>query len=95
MPDPSFLDKIRNLSISLAEAAKDRARLVTKEQFWARVGVCDTCHYRDGSNCAVCGCVIAQKAQFRAFNCPKKLWSKIEDDKPQPEPETETECGEV
>lgn len=41
-----------------------------------RKAICQECDYKIGTNCSVCGCIIAAKVRVN-FSCPKGKWKKI------------------
>lgn len=83
MTEPTFFEKMKDLGKSLAVAVGDRGKMTTKEQFWARIAVCDKCEHRDGATCGLCGCQLSVKAQLKRWNCPDSRWPKIADEKEQ------------
>jgi hypothetical protein len=39
-----------------------------------RRGYCETCHYRDGDVCEVCGCFLFPKTSIASEHCPLGVW---------------------
>ncbi len=52
----------------------------TRRQWWKRVAVChnNLCGVYDyvEDECLKCECVVARKAKWLDFDCPKNLWDK-------------------
>lgn len=42
-----------------------------------RMAVCNTCEFREGIACGVCGCVLTAKTKVAQEACPKNLWDDI------------------
>ena len=94
MTEPTFFEKMKDLGKSLAVAVGDRGRMTTKEQFLARIAVCDKCEHRDGAKCGLCGCTLSVKAQMKRWDCPLKKWPRTvesQDLRDQPTKEDENE----
>jgi hypothetical protein len=47
---------------------------VSKEEYEARIAICDTCPLRRNNRCTKCGCNLTLKARGAAFHCPEKKW---------------------
>lgn len=71
---PSLLQQGWNVAQALAAFTADGFQTVTKEQYEARLAICETCDRRRGTRCLQCGCGLALKAKGRAFQCPLKKW---------------------
>ena len=68
--------------IDWVEAAKSAYRFignplrVKSPEYARRLEICRTCPDLNGSNrCKHCGCFMAQKAKFEAFQCPIGKWA--------------------
>ena len=51
-----------NLARALADFVADGLKTVSKEQYEARLQICDGCDRRRENRCLVCGCRLALKA---------------------------------
>ena len=71
---PSLPKQAWNLATSLAAFVADGCKLVTAEEYAARLAVCDSCEFRRKTRCLKCGCRLALKAKGRAFKCPEDKW---------------------
>jgi len=74
---PSLLQLGWNLTQSITAFVADGLQTVTKEQYEARLAICDTCDRRQGTRCQQCGCDLAVKAKGRAFQCPLGKWPSL------------------
>ena len=74
MSAPPLTQRAWNLAESLADFVADGLRLVSREEYQARLKTCEECSFRTDSTCTKCGCIIAIKARGRAFLCPEGLW---------------------
>ena len=63
-----------NLARSLADFVVDRLKTVSREEYAARLQICDACDRRRDNRCVECGCRLALKARGRAFVCPLGKW---------------------
>ena len=61
----------------LAKAAKDIVRMnhCEDEERSFRMSQCETCEYRHGTRCDLCGCYIRYKAKLKSSECPIGRWS--------------------
>ena len=75
---PSLARQAWNLARSLADFVADGCKTVTREQYQARLKVCDSCEHRRSNRCMKCGCRLSLKAQGRAFKCPEGKWPAVE-----------------
>ena len=75
---PPICKQAWNLTKSLADFASDGFKLVTKEEYAARLVICDSCEYRRNTRCSKCGCNLAIKAKGRAFKCPENKWPNVQ-----------------
>jgi len=73
---PPVSQQAWNLARALADFVSDGCKLVTEEQYRARLQTCDTCEYRRANRCLKCGCRLRIKARGRAFKCPMGKWPK-------------------
>lgn len=55
---------------ALAEFVADGCTTVDREEYAARLAVCEPCERRQGLTCGECGCLIAVKAVGRTWDCP-------------------------
>jgi hypothetical protein len=74
---PSLMRRTWNLAGSLASFLADGCKTLTKEEYQARLEVCDTCDQRRGNRCLKCGCRLSLKARGRAFQCPLNKWPDV------------------
>ena len=74
---PPITRQAWNLALSLADFVADGCKLVTAEEYAARLAVCDLCEHRRETRCLKCGCNLALKARGRAFKCPEDKWSEL------------------
>ena len=77
---PGLARQAWNLASSLASFVADGCKTVTKQEYAARLEICDTCDRRRGNRCMECGCRLSLKARGRAFQCPLKKWPAVTDD---------------
>jgi len=75
---------------AVREFVFDGFSTVSREQYEARLLVCQSCPTRDGPACARerggCGCRIAVKAIARSWNCPQGRWPGVTaDDESSPQ----------
>ena len=77
---PSLARQAWNLARSLADFVVDGCKTVTREQYQARLEICDGCDHRRNNRCMKCGCRLSLKAQGRAFQCPEGKWPAVECD---------------
>ena len=75
---PSLARQAWNLARSLADFVADGCKTVTREQYQARLEICDSCDHRRNNRCMKCGCRLSLKAQGRAFKCPAGKWPAVE-----------------
>lgn len=47
---------------------------VSVDKYNTRMSICDTCTYRCGTKCGVCGCYLTKKAKWSTESCPKNKW---------------------
>jgi hypothetical protein len=82
---PSAARRAWNLAGALASFVCDGCAMVSREDYEARLAMCDTCDRRDGNWCAQCGCNLSMKARGRAFRCPLGKWpNEVETIEPGP-----------
>ena len=72
---PPIHEQAWNLTKAVAAFVGDLGRLVSLEQYGARLQVCDTCEFRVERRCQKCGCRIDIKARVRVFKCQVEKWS--------------------
>lgn len=82
---PPLPRKVWNLSKSLAAFVADGMRFVSRDEYRARLEICDSCPERDGNRCRQCGCRLSLKARGRAFECPLAKWPGQNESEPAPE----------
>ena len=68
-----------NLARSLADFLADGCTTVSKDEYAARLAICDTCDRRQRNGCLECGCWLAVKARGRAFQCPLDKWPRAKE----------------
>ena len=39
-----------------------------------RMAICNSCKYKDGSWCGICGCLLDAKTRVYKEHCPYDLW---------------------
>lgn len=71
---PTLVQLAWNVSGAIGAFVSDGFRLVDKETYKKRLGICDGCEHRVGNRCSQCGCVLSLKATARAFQCPAGKW---------------------
>jgi hypothetical protein len=84
---PSLHRQAWNLARALADFVADGCTTVSRQEYEARLAVCDACDQRHGNRCLVCGCRLALKARGRAFQCPLAKWPPS-----QAEPSSDPDC---
>ena len=62
----------------LADFVADGLKTVSKQEYEARLKICDACDQRRGNRCLVCGCRLSLKARGRAFQCPLGKWPAVD-----------------
>lgn len=72
---PAGITQAWNLLGAFKDFVADGLRTVSKEEYEARLRICQTCDQRRGNRCLKCGCHLTVKAKGRAFKCPLKKWS--------------------
>ena len=75
--------KAWNVTKAIASWVTSGFGKVSKQQYVARLKVCDSCPLRSGNLCTVCGCHLTAKAIATAWHCPLGKWSND----PGPDPE--------
>lgn len=63
----SFLNSVKDF-------VADGLKTVTREEYEARMKICDGCDKRVEDRCVKCGCYLSVKAKGRAFKCPLGKW---------------------
>ena len=71
---PSLGQQAWNLMSSLAAFVADGLQTVPRDEYEARLQICDACEFRLDDRCLQCGCYLSLKAQGRAFTCPLNKW---------------------
>jgi hypothetical protein len=74
---PSAAQMVWNLAKSLASFVADGCKLVSVEQYEARMKMCDGCGFRVGNRCKDCGCFLSWKAMGRVEVCLEGNWPKV------------------
>ena len=74
---PNFWDKAWNLAETLAAFVADGCQTTTRDEFAARLRICEGCDSRHENVCLACGCYLPLKARLRAADCPLEKWPKI------------------
>lgn len=75
---PPLKRQLWNLAESLAAFVADGLKTVSKEQYEARLKICDACDQRRDNRCLKCGCNLSLKARGRAMKCPLDKWPEGE-----------------
>jgi hypothetical protein len=80
---PSLPSMAWNLTKAVAGFVADGCRLLTGEQYDARMAVCRSCEFfaADSRRCRHndCGCFLAAKARMRSEQCPENKWPEVTD----------------
>jgi hypothetical protein len=76
--EPGLLKKAWSVSVAMAWFAADGMKTTSKEEYQARLEICDSCDLRKGNKCRKCGCSLSVKASGRAFQCPLDKWPKLD-----------------
>jgi hypothetical protein len=72
----SLATRAWNFAAAVAQFAADGCTTVSREQYQARLAVCERCEQREGNFCNACGCVLALKAGMRSEDCPLGRWNR-------------------
>ena len=75
VPLPGLLQRVWNLTSSVADFVADGCQRVSQEDYSARLAVCNTCAERQECVCRKCGCWMPMKAAWRSAACPLNLWN--------------------
>ncbi|MDE2101383.1 MAG: glycosyltransferase family 2 protein [Patescibacteria group bacterium] len=73
-PKPTLAEKAMSLGKAAVDFVASGFDVTTGDELAARKRACDSCQFRDGLNCRVCGCVLAVKQRERAAHCPMGFW---------------------
>ena len=73
---PPVLRQAWNLAVSLKDFVMDGLTTVSRNEYEARLQICDSCNHRQDDRCLRCGCHLSVKARGRAFKCPAGLWER-------------------
>lgn len=84
-PAASKMGMLWNATKALTRFVFDGLKTVTKDQYAARLAICEACPNRIGNKCNLCGCNLSLKAQGRLEKCPENRWST--DSPPSPGPD--------
>lgn len=75
---PSPAEMARNLAASMANWVKSGFKVVSKEVFEQRMGICNTCEFWEqnaiGGRCLKCGCATQAKLRLAHEKCPEDKW---------------------
>ena len=71
---PPWTRQLWNVAAAVVAFVADGMQTVSREEFAARLAVCDGCPERRGLRCLQCGCRLTLKAQGHAFHCPLGKW---------------------
>lgn len=80
---PSAFQQARNLAKEMWKMGKRAAQglpvLVSTEEGFKRLSICESCEYLDKSiyRCSQCGCFMKSKTQLASASCPLNKWSAI------------------
>jgi hypothetical protein len=72
---PSWAQQAWSAATAVTDWLKAGAHGVPREQYEARLQICDACPNRDGHRCRRCGCFVRAKASLPTEKCPIGLWS--------------------
>lgn len=78
--DPSFIDKIKNLSHSIYKHINNGFVLASDEEIKRRFGICQSCEYFKNNLCTQCGCPVNRsknyisKLSWKSEDCPVNKW---------------------
>lgn len=70
----SIVGAAASLARSLARFAASGFKTVDGALHELRAGHCNACEYRNGRQCSLCRCLIAQKAWLPHEDCPIGRW---------------------
>lgn len=73
---PGMLTMASNFAKALAEHTADGLKKVELPVLQSRLETCMTCPQRNNDQCSVCGCYVAQKAEWRTSMCPLHFWKE-------------------
>ena len=72
---PGLLTRAANFAAAVFSHVAAGLPILSPEATAARLAVCAGCPLRvAGGLCAVCGCVLAEKARWADQNCPERRW---------------------
>lgn len=79
MPErmPTFAERMASFTTAVAGYISQGCPNVPHDAYTKRVETCRTCKEFNGSECRVCGCFIALKAEMQTENCPLGKWEKL------------------
>ena len=66
---PSLPRQAANAAKAVLQVLVD-PRMVSNEQYQARLAECEECDFRVNNRCLLCGCFWATKTRFKTFKCP-------------------------
>lgn len=73
---PPLARQAWSLARAIVDFVADGCRTVSREQYEARLRICDGCEHRCRNRCRKCGCRLFLKARGRAFECPEDKWPR-------------------
>ncbi len=71
---PPVATQAWNLLNAVTDFVADGLKTVSREEYEARLAICEDCDQRRGNRCVKCGCHLTVKARGRAFLCPLRKW---------------------
>jgi len=78
-PLPSKIEMAKSLASSMVDYMVDGGKKAGTDTLRSRLEVCTLCPHRTENRCAVCGCFIMRKAQWRSSECPLGHWNRLTD----------------
>ena len=74
---PPIFQQAKHFAHDIAAFVSDGFKMVSREEYIARLAICAECEHRKGNRCDVCGCWISFRARGRAWTCELGKWPKV------------------
>jgi hypothetical protein len=75
---PSLFQRTRNFAKEMWVATKEslhgRPMLISADDAYARLRVCETCPFLQNNKCSKCGCFMNLKVHVKSSSCPEGKW---------------------
>lgn len=71
---PTTIEKVKNFGKSMVKLAKNKFKIVSKEEQKRRLDICKGCEFFKHGTCEKCGCVTNFKTKLESENCPIGKW---------------------